>query len=174
MNVSDVNSITTDMSWEPALPYAILLQDANGSKENKSVFTGSSSFSNRHVLRGTLLVRLSQEEVRELKQPQSGNVPPFNFRVLGEPAIRAYCNPHVVHLLNHKQKELLLGIETAIDRFNAVDKLEWAEKLAEGSNAYVTIPNLSIVGKGVVRYVGKLPDEAGIKFGVELLVCKIV
>lgn len=167
-------SITTDMSWEPALPYALLLQDANGYKENKSVFTGVSSFSNKHVLRGTLLVRLSQEEVRELKQYQSVNVPPFNYKVLGEPAIKAYCNARVVHLLNHKQKELLLGVETAVDRFNAVDKLKWAETLAEGSNAYVTIPNLSTVCKGIVRYVGKLPNEAGIKFGVELLVCKIV
>ena len=36
---------------------------------------------------------------------------------------------------------------------------------------YVTIPNLYTVSKAIVRYVGKLPGECGIKFGVELLVC---
>ena len=159
------------MFWEPGLPYAVLLQDANGYKENKSVFTGSSSFSHRNILRGTLLSRLSQEEVRELKHHQSGNVPQFNFKALRESTIKVYCNAHVVQLLNYKQKELLLGIESPTDRFGAVDKVEWAEKLLEGSNVYVAIPNHYTVAKGIVRHVGKLPGEAGIKFGVELLVC---
>ena len=159
------------MFWEPALPYAISLQDLNGYKENKSVFFGySSSFSSRHILRGTLLLRLSQQEVKELKQHQSGNITYFNFKVLGEPTIKVYCDAHKVHLLSYKQKELLLGIQLVTDRFIAVDKVEWAEQLVEGSNVYVNIPNHYTVVKGVVRFVGKLPDEHGIKFGVELLV----
>ena len=159
------------MFWEPGLPYAVLLQDTNGYKENKSVFTGSSSFSPLNILRGTLLTRLSHAEVRELKHNQSGNNPLFNFKVLGEPSIKVYCNARVAQLLNYKQKELLHGIEATADRFVAVNKVEWAEKLLEGSNVYVSTPNHYTVGKGIVRYVGKLPGEAGIKFGVELLVC---
>ena len=159
------------MFWEPGLPYAVLLQDTNGYKENKSVFTGSSSFGNRHILRGTLLSRLSHEEIRELKHHQSGNIPLFNFKVFGEPSIKVYCNAHLVQQLNYRQKELLYGIEDPADRFVAVNKVEWAEKLLEGSNVYVTVPNLYIAGKGIVRYVGRLSGEAGIKFGVELLVC---
>ena len=161
------------MSWEPALPYAVLLQDRNGYKENKSIFGYSSSFVQRNIPRGILLLRLAQEEVRELKQHQSSNLLQnlFNFKVIGEPSIKVYCNAHVVQLLNYKQKELLLGIQSLIDRFDAINKLEWAEKLLEGSNVYVTIPNLPTFSKGVVRYVGKLPGEIGIKFGVELLVC---
>ena len=158
-----------DTSSEPALPHAVLLQDATGYKQTKSLF-GYYSFSNKHILRGTLLLKLSQEEVRELKQYRSGNMPSsFNFKVLEEPSTKVYCNAHP---LNYKQKELLLGIQSVADRFDAVDKLEWAEKLVEGSNVYVSIPNHPVVAKGIVRYVGKLPTENGIKFGVELLVCR--
>ena len=159
------------MSWEPALPYAVLLRDTTGYKENKSAFTGSSSFSPRNILRSTLLSRLSHEEVRELKHHQSGNIPLFNFKVLGEPSIKIYCHAHLVQLLNYKQKELQHGIQSPADRFDTLNKLEWAEKLFEGSNVYVSIPNLSTFAKGVVRYVGRLPGENGIRFGVELLVC---
>ena len=164
-------SINVGTPPEPGLPYAVLLQDATGYKESKSPFGyGYSSFSSKHILRGTLLFRLLQEEVTELKQYRSGNMPPsFNFKVLREPSIKVYCNARSV---NYKQKDFLLGIEAVADRFAAADKLEWAEKLVEGSNVYVSIPNRPIVAKGIVRYVGKLPGEAGIKFGVELLVCR--
>ena len=160
------------MDWEPALPYAVLLQDGNGYKESKAILTYGSSFSSRHILRGTLLIRLSHEEIKELRQQQTGNIPVFNFKVHGEPAIKVYCNAHVVYLLNYKQKEILLAINSVTDRSEAVKKVEWAEKLTEGSDVYVTIPNHYITAKGVIRYTGKLPGEPGIKFGVELLVCK--
>ena len=159
------------MSWEPALQYAVLLQDINGYKENKSVFYGS-SFSSKYVLRGTLLTRLSQEEIRELKQQQTGNAPPFNFKVLKDPGVKLYCNENAVRLLHYRQKELLLAIGVAINIFDAVDKMEWAGKLTEGSTVYVSIPTLRTPAKGIVRYIGKLPSEHGTKFGIELLVCK--
>ena len=164
-------SINVDTSQETALLHAVLLEDATGYKQRKSLLPFSNpSFGSKHILRGTLLLRLSQEEVTELKQYRSGNMPSsFNFKVLGEPSIKVYCNPRP---LNYKQKELLLGIESVADRFNAADKLRWAGELVEGSNVYVSIPNHHIVAKGIVRYVGKLPGEAGIKFGVELLVCR--
>ena len=158
------------MSWEPALPYAILLQDIHGYKENKLVFGYSSGFSNKYVLRGTLLVKLSQDEVREVTH-QSGITPPLNFKVLKEPAVKLHCKVNNVLLLNYKQKELLLAIGSINDRFDAADKVEWAEKLTEGSTVYVSIPTISTTTKGIVRYIGKLPGEVGTKFGVELLVC---
>ena len=160
------------MSWEPALPYAVLLQDVNGHKESKSVFGYSSSFSNKYVLRGTLLARLSQEEVNELTH-QSGITPPLNFKVVLEPVVKLHCKINNVLLLSYKQKEFLLAIPSTNDRFEAIDKLGLAEKLTEGSTVYVSIPYLRIVAKGIVRYIGKLPGERGTKFGIELLVCKL-
>lgn len=159
------------MSWEPALPYAILLQNINGHQENKSVNGYGSSFINICVLRGTLLVRLSQDEVDKLRH-QSGITFPLNFKVLNAPAIKLHCNMDAVLLLNYKQKELLLAIALTNDRLQATVKVEWAEKLAEESIVYVSIPTLRNAAKGIVRYIGKLPGENGTKFGIELLVCK--
>ena len=167
------NSVTVDMSWEPALPYAVLLQDVTGHKQYRSFILGP-CFGNQPVLRGTLLLRLSPEEVRGLNQYQSVNATPFNFKVQEEPSIKIYCNAHVVQLLNYEQMEILLAIRSLHNRFNAVDKLEWADKLKEGSTVYVTIPTLPTVAKGVVRYAGKLPGESGRYFGVEMLVCSYV
>ena len=159
------------MAWEPVLPYAVLLQDVSGYKENKSMFGYGSTFSKKFALRGMLLTRLSQEEVRELRLQQAVNTPQFNFGALKDPSVKLCCNVNNVFLLNFKQKELLLAIAGAKDRFDAIDKLEWAEKLAEESIVYVTIPPLLKTAKGIVRYIGKLPGEPGTKFGVELLVC---
>ena len=161
------------MSWEPALPYAILLQDINGYKESKPMFGigYGASYSSKYVLRGTLLARLAQEEVKELKH-QSGITPPLNFKVLKEPGVKLHCKVNNVLLLNYKQKEFLLAIGSTNDRFDAVDKVEWAEKLTEDSTVYVSIPTIPTVAKGIIRYIGKLPGETGTKFGVELLVCK--
>ena len=160
------------MSWEPALPYAILLQDVNGHKESKTVFGyGGFSFSNKYVLRGTLLTRLAHEEVRELAH-QSGFTPQLNFKALKEPAVKFHCKVNNVLLLNYKQKELLLAINSTNDRFEAVGKVEWAEKLTEESTVYVSIPTIHTTAKGIVHYIGKLRGETGTKFGVELLVCK--
>ena len=52
--------------------------------------------------------------------------------------------------------------------------MEWAEKLREKSTVFINIPAFSTAAKGIVHYIGKLPGETGTKFGVELLVCKII
>ena len=153
------------MSWEPVLPYAILLQ------ESKSVFGYPSSFSSKQVLRGTLLARLSAFEVSDLTH-HCGITTPLNFKVLEEPAVKLRCTVNNVFLLSYNQKEFLLAIPSAIDRFEAIYKLGLAEKLTERSTVYVSIPTLRIIAKGIVRYIGKLPGERGTKFGIELLVCK--
>ena len=158
------------MPWGPALPYAILLGDANGHTEMK--FECGPSFRTKYVLRGTLLVRLSQEEVNELRH-QSGITPPLNFKVLKEPAVKLHCEVNNVLLLNYQQKELLLAIGSTNDRLGAVDKVEWAEKLSKGSTVYVSIPTIPTTANGIVHYIGKLPGEDGTKFGIELLVCKL-
>jgi len=152
------------MSWDPPLPYALLLQDDGGQAESDT----------KQVLRGSLLAKLSQEEIKELKHQKNPGIPPFNFKVLENPNIKLYCNAHAVHLLNSKQKDFLHGIVSVSDRFDVLKKLEWAEKLREKSTVFISIPAFSTAAKGIVHYIGKLPGETGTKFGVELLVCKII
>ena len=160
------------MSWNIPLPYAILLQDRAGKKEHKAFFFGyGSSFTEKHVLRGELLHRLSQEEFRVLKlQAANAWLPPMNFKFFNDQSVKLYCDPHVVHLLSYAQKELLVGICSPFDRFKAIEKLDWAEKLAKSSVVYVAIKGVPVAAKGVVRYIGKLPGQQGTHFGVELYV----
>ena len=150
------------MSWDPSLPYALLLQDDGGRKDGGN--------NNTNVVRGTLLVKLTQEEVRALKQHQAPGLPPFNFKCLEDPSVKLYCNAHDVHPLNESQKEVLHGIVKASDRYDALAKLEWAGKVTEGSTIFVNISAFPTAAKALLRYIGSLPGENGIKFGIELLV----
>ena len=150
------------MSWDPPLSYALLLQDDSGRKDS-----GNNTI---NVMRGALLVRLTQEEVKGLKQQQAPGFPPFNFKCLEDPSVKLSCSADVVHPLKEKQKELLHGIVKASDRCDALMKLEWAGKLTEGSSIFVNIPAFPTAAKGILRYIGSLPGKDGIKFGVELSV----
>lgn len=155
------------MSWDPPLPYAILLQDDDGHKNSDKITAN-------HVRRGTLLARLSQEEVRRLvKQHQTPGLPVCNFKCLEDPNIKLHCSASDVRMLNEKEKELLHGVANPPDRFDALKRLEWAENLKEGSTVYVNIRAFPTAAKGILHYIGNLPGEIGIRFGVELLVCKI-
>ena len=67
---------------------------------------------------------------------------------------------------------MLCGVASASGRYDALRKLKWAETLTEGSTVFVNIPAFPTAAKGTLHYVGSLSDETGIKFGVELLVCR--
>ena len=152
------------MSWDPPLPYALLIQDdVVGHKEGGNT--------NTDVVKGALVAKLSQEEVRGLKQHQAPGLPPFNFKCLEDPRIKLYCSAHDVHLLNEKQKELLHGVVKDSDRYDALAKLEWAKKLTKGSTIFVNISAFPTAAKAILHYIGSLPGENGIKFGIELSVC---
>ena len=151
------------------MPYAMLLQDAVGHKESRSTLWGL-SFSDKHILRGSLLARLSHDEARELKH-QHQEIPQFNFKFLGDPTIKLFCTRHVVHMLDYDQKELLRGVASLHDRDDSLCKLEWAEKLRKNNEVYVAIAGFPKAAKGIIRFIGKLNTEPGTKFGVELLVC---
>ena len=149
------------MSWDPPLPYALLLQEDDGHKYTEN---------NNRVLKGTLLVKLSQEEIKGAKQYLASGLLPFNFKCLEDPSIKIYCSSNDVHPLSEQQKDYLYGIGSASDRYGALGKLEWTQKLTKGSIIYVSIPAFSTAAKGKVHYIGRLPGENGIKFGIELLV----
>jgi len=163
------------MSWDIPLPYAVLLQDKIGKKEGKSFIGFRSSFTEKHVIRGELLIRLSQQEVRDLKlQDANNDLPPMNFKSWKDHSVKLFCDAHFVHLLNYDQKELLVGISNSFDRFKAIEKLKWAESLTNGSLVYVMIVGLPNAAKGMVQFIGKLPGCQGTHFGVELVVCASV
>ena len=127
----------------------------------------SSSLARDNVLKGTLLVELTEGEARESLQFVTT---PLNYKKYSNNLVKLYCEPEYVRQLNDKQFNLLLAVKSSFDCHKALDILHWVEKLRVGDDVKVTISyNLEPV-KGAIRYIGTLHGEDGTMFGVELLV----
>lgn len=150
------------------LPYAVLLKDVYGHKKSEI----TAGFTEKRINKGELLIALSHSEVEELKH-QVPTGPQLNFKCHEDETIAVYCDGDTVRLLTYQQKELLLAIDSLIDRYNVKSKLEWAMKLMKGSDVYVAIAGVRNTVKGIVRYIGELSGEKGTRFGIELMVCSL-
>ena len=150
--------------------YAILLEDRYGYKETgplkdfKSWAVGK-PYTDRIVLAGSLLQILTDDEVAPLAHYFQ---PPPNYKVLGE-SVKIYCDGAWIHPLSTRQRDLLLAVKSANDRITVYQNLEWVEQLQEGSKVYVKVHDVCEPVRATVHYIGKLPGENGIQFGVELL-----
>ena len=153
------------------LPYGLLLKDVPGYVlvdlyvKDKIV----TSCNKQTVEKGTILITLSHEEA---KVTASKFNPPHNYKaaVLQE-KVTLHCDQSQVYPLNRKQRDLIQGVRGLQDRLEVIHKLEWVEKLHLGSFVYVTVPTIPVPVKGIINHLDRLPGEAGIKFGVELMVC---
>ena len=127
----------------------------------------SSSLTRDSVLKGTLLVELTEGEAKESLQFVTT---PLNYKKYSNNVVKLYCEPEHVCQLTDKQFNLLLAVKSTFDCHKALDILHWVEKLRVGDDVNVTISfNLEPV-RGVIRYIGSLHGEEGTMFGVELLV----
>ena len=146
----------------------ILLKDTTAYKQtNKWGILSAKSFTEEHILRGSLLVELTDVEARETSQYFT---PFLNYKKYSDDTVKLYCEPKVVHQLNDQQFDLLLGVKYPFDRYKALNILNWVEKLKVGFGINVAIPTIPDPARGVIRYTGTLPGEEGTKFGIELLV----
>ena len=146
----------------------ILLEDINAFKQtNKWGILSAKSFTEDRILRGSLLVELTDAESRETNLYFS---PPLNYKRYSDESVMLYCTPSQVLQLNDQQFNLLLGVKHPFDRFRALNILHWVEKLRVGVGVKVAICGIHNPAIGVIRYLGQLPGEEGIKFGIELLV----
>ena len=147
----------------------MLLVDTIGYKISKSWISRISN--EEHVLKGTLLVGLTEAEAKETKQYCN---PILNYKVLSDQAVQLFCEPKDAYPLTRQQKGLLEGIKS-FDRCRISKCLKWAESLTVGDGVDVKIRTISSPVKGVIRYIGCLPEENGTKFGIELMVsCSVV
>ena len=129
--------------------------------------TGSNSLTRDNVLKGSLLVELTEGEARETHQFYTI---PLNYKKYSNDLVKLYCEPEYVRQLTDKQFNLLLAVKYPFDRCKALEILHWAENLKVGNGIFVTITaNLQPV-RGIIQYIGSLPGEEGTMFGVELLV----
>ena len=146
----------------------IILKDSTTYRQtNKWNILAAKSFTKKHILRGSLLVKLTEAESSETFEYF---VHPLNYKTYSDDSSKLYCNPEDVLQLNDRQFDLLLGIRHSFDRFKALNILNWVEKLTIGFGVNVVIPTIPNPVRGLIRYVGPLPGEEGIKFGIELLV----
>lgn len=131
--------------------------------------TGSNSLSRDNVLKGTLLVELTEGEARETHKYFAT---PLNYKKYSNNLVKLYCEPEYIRQLNDKQFNLLLGVKHPFDCYKALDILHWVEKLNVGHGVYVNISAKSQPVRGVIQYVGPLHGGEETMFGVELLVRK--
>ena len=147
----------------------ILLEDAVAQKQtsNKWNLLATKSFVGERLLRGSLLVELTDVEAKETHQHFT---PPLNYKKFSDDSVKLYCRPEQVLQLSDKHFSLLLGVKLPFDRYKVLNILHWVEKLKAGFGVNVTIPTIPYPVRGIVRYIGSLPGEEGTKFGIELLV----
>ena len=144
----------------------ILLEEAKAQKEidNKRNPPETKSFVTERLLRGSLLVELTDTEAKETQQYFT---PALNYKKYSDDSVKVCCKPEHVLQLSDEQFDLLVGVKSSSNRYKALDILNWVEKLQIGYSTNVTIP---YPVKGIVRYIGSLSGEVGTKFGIELLV----
>lgn len=164
---------------------AILIRDVEGMKTPSGIggkvkglvkdllYQGGSE--KVHVLRGELV--FPQELHEGGVGVGGGDQKRRSYYVLHEPHITAFCNAQEIAPLSENDYQLLAGVQSRENRYQLFlnDGLEWGSQLKVDNHVTVTLPspNLSVTPSAVaaVRYVGPLPDQHGIQFGVEILVC---
>lgn len=157
--------------------YALLLQDVDGFKVEISHIGYGKELKAVTFVKGSLLVRLNPSVVNAVRKQYGCSV---NFRVDGSGKnLRdgssknteiLSVNPDVLLFLSRCQRDLLLGVKNPSSRLEVLVRLEWIESLRKGDEVHVTIATIPAPVRGIVRYIGGLPDEDGRKFGIELKV----
>ena len=147
----------------------IVLEDIVAQKQTSAKWNllASKTFIGELLLRGSLLVELTNVEARETQQYFT---PPLNYKKYSDDSVKLYCKPEQVLQLSDEHFSLLLGVKLSFDRYKVLNILHWVEKLKIGYGVKVTIPFIPHPVRGIIRYVGPLRGEEGTKFGIELLV----
>ena len=156
---------------------AILLKDLVGEK-SESVLVGvfkkvAGRSSAVNVLRGELVERIPGDELT----PRGEGQRPYNHYVKKDPAVLLYCHEQDIAPLGDKEFLLLEAIQTPAARYEVFvsgEKLDWGYDLKPGDTVYVSIPGLTVRpnqrAAAVIRFIGGVHPEPGIKFGIEIKV----
>jgi len=150
------------------MTYALLLEGCKGYKE-----TGQ-TYSEKTVEAGNLLEALKDMEVAKTATKFD---PPLNYRILTDSTVKLYCNPTVVYQLTTTENDILLGVRSVDDRVKVYHNVEWVSLLQEGSHVMVQVPHINHPVQSTIHFIGYLPMESGVHFGIEFLVsvhlCKL-
>ena len=64
----------------------------------------------------------------------------------------------------------MLGVRSADDWVKVYHNVEWVSLLQEGSCVLVQVPHITHPIQSTIHFIGYLPMESGVHFGVEFLV----
>ena len=158
----------------------ILLKDRVGEK-SESVLGGIvrrvvGRPSTANILKGELLEQIPGDALVPRSEGQNV-LKPFNYRLVKDPSVAVYCSETDVAPLSDKEFLLLEAIQSQITRYDVFivgNKVEWGCGLKRGDRVYVSIPGPIVISNqraaSVIRYVGGLPPEPGLIFGIEITV----
>ena len=150
---------------------AFLLKDIQGEKSSGKI--GGLFRSNfKLVCRGELLLTILRVKVVPRKDGKNAH----NYQLASDPTVAVFCTEDDVAPISDYEYHLMAAIKSREARYEVFQKdiLDWGSKLKEGNFVYVTLPSRTPVSNqravSVIRYVGPLPNEHGIQFGVEIQV----
>jgi len=160
---------------------AILLQDSPGEKTDTSLVGTVKSLMGKKqtsviIVRGELLVPIPGNEISVRSDGQK----PHNYRLKRDASVSLFCKDDGDDIapLGNYEFLLLEGILSRSVRYEVFispnEILEWGSKLKRGDMVYVGLPTPTTAptqyAAAVIRYVGGLDTEPGLKFGVEITV----
>ena len=149
------------------LSYAVLLKSGHGYKEEMK-----DELTPVLVNKGSLLTYLDSSVINRIKEQYDCLV---NYKLVDtcyHSEVFFFATESSVFYITSLQRDLLLGVEHMQDRTKVLERLQWVESLAVGSDVYVIIATIPAPVRGIIRYIGELPGEDGRNFGVELMVIK--
>ena len=151
---------------------AILLKDIQGEKSHGRI-VGLLKSGAKAVYRGELLLTLPRVKVI----PRRDGKPAHNYQLANDPTVTLFCTEDDVAPLSDYEYHLMEAIKLRETRYDVFQKeiLDWGSKLKQGTYVYATLlPSKTLVSSqhavSVIKYIGPLPNERGVQFGVEIFV----
>ena len=151
----------------------ILVKDLPAEKSQSS-FAGLRT-SNKPIsaLKGELLIAIPGDKL----VPRRDRAKPHNYRLARDATVSLRAEPDDIAPLNRREFALLEAIKSNHIRYSIfLSELDWGLSLRKDSKVYVIVnpeaPQSAWVrSKAVVHWSGKLEDQQGTQFGVEITVC---
>ena len=148
-----------------------LLKDILGEKSLGKI-AGLWKPNSKLICRGELLLTLPRVKIT----PRKDGKPAHNYQLANDPAVTLFCTEDDVAALSDYEYHLMAAVKSRQARYAVFQKdiLDWGSKLKEGDFVYVALPSRSLVPNqcavSVIKYIGPLPKEDGVQFGVEIQV----
>ena len=152
--------------------YALLLEDIQGHEQHILDTQYAPSFKQVKIPKGSLVENLISSDISAIKQVYKLQASHTVYSSCSQvqSGVLLFASPKQLYQLTVKQRDLLLAVDSCLDRIEVLNKLCWIELLAQESKVYVTLATIPVPVSGIIRYVGDLSGLDGTRFGVELMV----